>query len=245
MKAMILAAGLGSRLRPLTDDTPKALLKVAGKPLLCHAIEKLAAAGVVEIIVNVHHHADQIEDFLAENPYPKIRFSISDERAELLDTGGALKKAEHFFAPKEDFFLYNADVLTALDLSEMLDFHRKNRALATLAVADRTTQRYFLFDDENRLHGWTNIKTGKTIPENLNILQYRKLAFSGIHIINAELLPLIDKTGAFSIVPEYLQISENHAIMGFEHPAALWLDAGKPESFPVAEAFVERLQRFY
>lgn len=242
MKAMILAAGLGSRLRPLTDDTPKALLKVAGKPLLCWAIEKLAAAGVAEIIVNVHHHADKIERFLAGNPYPEIRFFISDERAELLDTGGALKKAEHFFATKEDFFLYNADVLTALDLSEMLDIHRKNRALATLAVAGRNTQRYFLFDEKNVLHGWTNIKTGETLPENLNVSPYKKLAFSGIHIIKAELLSLIDKTGAFSIVPEYLRIAENHLIMGFEHSAALWLDAGKPETFPKAEAFVRQFE---
>ncbi|MDR0364058.1 MAG: nucleotidyltransferase family protein [Bacteroidales bacterium] len=241
MKAMILAAGLGSRLRPLTDETPKALLKVTGKPLLSYAIEKLAAVGVTDIIVNAHHHAEQIERYVTENPYPDINLFLSDEKDQLLNTGGALKKAQWFFAPDENFFLYNADILTNINLLEMMDYHLRNNALATLAVSERITQRYFLFDEQNILRGWTNIKTGELIPESLIAAQYNKLAFSGIHLINSKLFSMIEKTGTFSIVPEYLRLCRNHTIMGYNHTGSLWLDIGKPEFFSEAEFFINKL----
>ena len=231
MKAIIFAAGLGSRLKPLTDNTPKALLKVNGKPLLAHAIEKLQHAGVTEIIVNVHHLAEQIISYLENNPYPKIRFSISDERDLLLDTGGGLKKAANFFNDAQPFFAYNVDILTDMDLSEMMDFHRKHGALATLAVSDRATARYLLFDNDMRLKGWTNVKTGEVIPQNIDLKPLRKKAFSGIHVINPDLLRFLDKKGNFPIIPEYLRLCSEHLILGYDHTGSHWMDMGKPEAF--------------
>ncbi|MCL2512032.1 MAG: nucleotidyltransferase family protein [Bacteroidales bacterium] len=229
MKAIIFAAGLGSRLRPLTDHTPKALLKINGKPLLAHAIEKLQQAGVTEIIVNVHHLAEQVVFWLENNHYQGITFSISDERDALLDTGGGLKKAAAFFNDGEPFFAYNADIITDLDLSAMMDFHRKHHALATLALSERTTARYLLFDDAMRLKGWTNVKTGETIPQSIDTEHLRQMAFSGIHIINPSLLHLLDKDGNFPIIPEYLRLCTEHAIIGYDHTGRYWMDMGKPE----------------
>jgi len=222
---------LGSRLRPLTDHTPKALLKINGKPLLAHAIEKLQNAGVTEIIVNVHHLAEQVIFWLENNHYHGITFSISDERDALLDTGGGLKKAAAFFNDGEPFFAYNADIITDLDLSAMMDFHRKHRAWATLAVSERTTARYLLFDDAMRLKGWTNVKTGETIPQGIDTEHLRQMAFSGIHIINPSLLHLLEKNGNFPIIPEYLRLCTEYAIVGYDHTGGYWMDMGKPEAF--------------
>jgi NDP-sugar pyrophosphorylase family protein len=230
MKAIIFAAGLGSRLKPLTDNTPKALLKVNGKPLLAHAIEKLQQAGVAEIIVNVHHLAEQIIVYLENNPYSGIIFSISDERDLLLDTGGGLKKTATFFDDDQPFFAYNVDILTDLDLLEMMRFHCKQNALATLAVSDRVTSRYLLFDDNMHLKGWTNVKTGEIIPENIDLTCLQKKAFSGIHVINPKLLRYLNKEGSFSIIPEYLRLCPKHLIIGYDHTGSRWVDMGKPES---------------
>ncbi|MCL2511597.1 MAG: nucleotidyltransferase family protein [Bacteroidales bacterium] len=229
MKAIIFAAGLGSRLKPLTDHTPKALLKINGKPLLAHAIEKLQHTGVTEIIVNVHHLAEQVVFYLENNHYHGITFSISDERDALLDTGGGLKKAAAFFNDGQPFFAYNADIITDLDLSAMMDFHRKHRALATLAVSKRATARYLLFDDAMRLKGWTNVKTGETIPQSIDTEHFRQMAFSGIHIINPSLLHLLEKNGNFPIIPEYLHLCTEHSIIGYNHTGSYWMDMGKPE----------------
>ena len=231
MKAIIFAAGLGSRLKPLTDHTPKALLKINGKPLLAYAIEKLQQAGVTEIIVNVHHLAEQIISYLKNSHYHGITFSISDERDLLLDTGGGLKKATPFFNDGQPFFAYNVDILTDLDLSEMMNFHRKHHALATLAVSERSTTRYLLFDDAMHLKGWTNVKTNEKIPQNIHTEAFQKRAFSGIHVINPKLLPLLDKDGNFPIIPEYLRLCSEHAIAGYDHTGSYWEDMGKPETF--------------
>ena len=231
MKAIIFAAGLGSRLKPLTDNTPKALLKVRSKPLLAHAIEKLQQSGVTEIIINVHHLAEQIIEYLKHVQYQGITFSISDERDLLLDTGGGLKKAAHFFNDNQPFFAYNADILTEMNLSEMMHFHRKQNVLATLAVSNRNTARYLLFDENKRLKGWTNMKTGEVIPQNIDIKQFQKRAFSGIHIINPKLLSLLDKTGNFPIIPEYLRLCTEHLIAGYDHTGCCWKDMGKPEAY--------------
>jgi NDP-sugar pyrophosphorylase family protein len=229
MKAIIFAAGLGSRLKPLTDHTPKALLKINGKPLLAHAIEKLQQVGVTEIIVNVHHLAEQIISYLGNSHYQGITFSISDERDLLLDTGGGLKKAAPFFNDEQPFFAYNVDILTDLNLSEMMNFHCKQNALATLAVSERPTARYLLFDDAIHLKGWTNVKTGETIPQNIHVEAFRKKAFSGIHVINPKLLRLLDKEGNFPIIPEYLRLCSEHAIIGYDHTGGQWMDMGKKE----------------
>ena len=231
MKAIIFAAGLGSRLKPLTDNTPKTLLKVRSKPLLAHAIEKLQQSGVTEIIINVHHLAEQIIEYLKHVQYQGITFSISDERDLLLDTGGGLKKAAHFFNDNQPFFAYNADILTEMNLSEMMHFHRKQNVLATLAVSNRNTARYLLFDENKRLKGWTNMKTGEVIPQNIDIKQFQKRAFSGIHIINPKLLSLLDKTGNFPIIPEYLRLCTEHLIAGYDHTGCCWKDMGKPEAY--------------
>ena len=231
MKAIIFAAGLGSRLKPLTDHTPKALLKINGKPLLAYAIEKLQQAGVTKIIINVHHLAEQIVSYIENNHYHEVTFSISDERDLLLDTGGGLKKSADFFNDNQPFFAYNVDILTDLDLSEMMNFHRKHNALATLAVSDRITARYLLFDNDMRLTGWTNVKTGEKIPQNIDLKHLQQRAFSGIHIINPKLLPLLDKDGNFPIIPEYLRLCTEHHIIGYDHTGNHWIDMGKPESF--------------
>jgi len=230
MKAIIFAAGLGSRLKPLTDNTPKALLTVNGKPLLAHAIEKLQHAGVTEIIVNVHHLAEQIVAYLENNHHHGVMFSISDEYDLLLDTGGGLKKAAPFFNDGQPFFAYNVDILTDMDLSAMMDFHCKHDALATLAVSDRATARYLLFDNNRRLKGWTNVKTDEVIPQNADLQYLRKRAFSGIHIINPKLLHLLDGEGNFPIIPEYLRLCAEHLILGYDHTGDYWIDMGKMES---------------
>jgi len=231
MKAIIFAAGLGSRLKPLTDSTPKALLKVNGKTLLAHAVEKLQEAGVTEIIVNVHHLAEQIISYLKHNSYHRIKFTISDERDLLLDTGGGLKKAAVFFNDNCPFFAYNVDILTDLNLSEMLRFHCTHNPLATLAVSKRETDRYLLFDDKMHLKGWTNVKTGETLPQNIDIERFEKRAFSGIHIINPDLFLFLNKTGCFPIIPEYLNLCNKHRIIGFDHSGCRWKDMGKPEAY--------------
>lgn len=241
MKAMIFAAGLGSRLRPLTDHTPKALLEVAGKPLLGYAIEKLVAAGVTDIIVNIHHLGAQIAKHLSEGRYPGINIVTSDEQDLLLDTGGGLKNASWFFDDGKPFYVYNADVLTDMDLSAMMNLHCRSEALVTVAVSDRHTARYLLFDDTMRLHGWTNEKSGTSIPEEIDVHAFNKRAFSGIHIIDPAFLPLLDTAGAFPIIPEYIRWCKEYKIMGYDHTGAAWLDIGKPESFPLAEAFVKSL----
>jgi NDP-sugar pyrophosphorylase family protein len=236
MKAIIFAAGLGSRLKPFTDHTPKALLKVNEKPLLAHAIEKLQQAGVTEIIVNVHHLAEQIISYIENNHYHGVTFSISDERALLLDTGGGLKKAAAFFNDDQPFFAYNVDILTDLDLSEMMNFHCKHHALATLAVSERATARYLLFDDTKRLKGWANVKTGETIPQDIQLEHFQKMAFSGIHVINPQLLRLLDKDGAFPLIPEYLRLCAERSIIGYDHTGGYWMDMGKkPPQAPPKE----------
>ena len=162
MKAIILAAGLGSRLRPLTDNTPKALIEVGGKPLLLHAAEKLIAAGVSDIVVNIHHHGNMIQEFIEQLEYPGVKFHISDETDELLDTGGALKKAAPLLQGTAPFFIYNADILAGIDLKEMLAKHQKEKPLATLAVTRRQSSRFFLWNN-GLLTGWINKRTGEQL----------------------------------------------------------------------------------
>ncbi|HSY92364.1 MAG TPA: nucleotidyltransferase family protein [Candidatus Binatus sp.] len=238
MKAMILAAGLGMRLRPLTDDRPKALVEVAGRTLLEITLARLREFGIREVIVNVHHFADMVVDYLKKNDDFGMRVEISREDV-LLDTGGGLKKAAWFFQEDshrtdEPFLVHNVDVLSTIDLHRMLLFHRQNQALATLAVQERETSRYLLFDEQNQLCGRRSGR--EQAPEIARpSKETQALAFSGVHVISPRLLALMTETSVFSIIPTYLRLAaQNEKILAFRADEYYWRDLGKPEN--VAQA---------
>lgn len=235
MKAMILAAGLGTRLKPFTDKHPKALAPVNGKSLLQRNVEYLLHYGINHIIVNVHHFADQIEDAIQRNKGWGATIEISDERDEVLETGGGLKRARHFFENSHDpFVLMNVDILTDLNITDMLSYHIQNKALATLAVRNRDTSRYLLFNDENTLVGWRNAATNteKIVHPSTTYIQK---AFSGIHIIEPKLFSLITYEGKFSMIDLYLELAKNNTIVSYDHSHTKMIDVGKPESIAKAE----------
>lgn len=229
MKAMIFAAGLGSRLLEETSDKPKALVVIGGKPLLQHAIEKLKSEGISEIVVNVHHFSQLVIDFLSNHNFG-ISIHISDESDKLLDTGGGLKKAAHFFGGDSPVVIYNVDILSNLNLQKVKEEHLKSGALATLIVRKRTTQRYFKFNKKHQLVGWINRKSGETkrsIPEHFD--DSVEMAFSGIHIIQPEFFKLMPSEERFSITNFYLELAKTHLIKGYFDDSELWMDVGKPE----------------
>jgi len=227
---MILAAGLGTRLKPLTETMPKALVPVGGKPLLEHIILKLKSAGFNEIIINIHHFGEQIIEFLNKKNNFGIKIAISDERAALLDTGGGVRKAAWFFDKKEPFLVHNVDIFSNVDLQKLYDSHLKNNVLATLVAGERNTQRYFLFDKKNRLCAWTNIATGEIKPADLqNIDNLQKLAFAGIQILSPTIFNLLEKVPQtkFSLTDFYIQNANNQCIKAFNSPDFKMLDVGK------------------
>jgi NDP-sugar pyrophosphorylase family protein len=226
-KAMILAAGLGTRLRPITDTIPKALVKVNGRTLLEGAIRHLANYGVKEIIINVHHFADQVIQYLDQNINFGLNITISNEKNQLLDTGGGLKKSSSFFTGREPFFVRNVDIISDLDLHTMMESHLQSHALATLAVRKRETSRYFLFNPDHRLCGWTNLKTGEKILSFEPLGNLEMLAFSGIQILNPEIFALITEEGKFSLTTLYLRLAKDHLIKGFMDTSSKWKDVGK------------------
>jgi NDP-sugar pyrophosphorylase family protein len=234
MKAMVLAAGLGTRLRPLTDKRPKALVEVAGRTLLDITLSRLRAQGVCDVIVNVHHFADMVVSYLKANDNFGMRVEVSREDA-LLDTGGGLKKAAYFFlgdsdSKEETFILHNVDVISTIDLQRMVRFHSENKALATLAVQNRETSRYLLFDEQMRLCGrrpGPDATTEIARPSE----HVQALAFSGIHVISTRLLPMMSEEGAFSIIASYLRLAAcEEAILAFRDDESYWRDLGKPDS---------------
>ncbi len=233
MKAMILAAGLGTRLRPFTNENPKALAIINGKSLLQRNIEYLASFGIKDVIVNVHHFSDKIIALINSNNGFGSNITISDETDEILETGGGLKKAGWFF-DDEPFVLLNVDILTDMDIKKMIDAHLTLKPLATLAIADRKTTRYFLFDELNILCGWKNTNTNDQ-KVNREALKYFEKAFWGIHIISPEIFSLITQEGKFSIIDVYMNIVKSHNIMGFEDNQSKFIDVGKPESIAIAE----------
>ncbi len=245
MKAMLFAAGLGTRLRPLTDNRPKALVEVNGTPLLEIAIRRLIAAGCREVIVNVHHFAEQIIGFLKKNDHFGIRIAISDERETLLETGGGLKKAAWFFDDETPFLVCNTDVLTNLDLQKFYQKHLESGALATLAVRNRPSSRSFLFDEKMHLTGWQNTKTGETRwcnPKYINTQTHKHtpFAFSGIHALNPAIFDRMpDEEQKFSIVETYLQAAASETILGYPHDGDFWFDVGKPEALAKAAEFLK------
>lgn len=236
MKAIILAAGLGTRLFPLTKDKPKALVEVQGKPLIQHQLEKLKMAGFTNVLVNIHHFGDQIIDFLEKHQNLGLDIQISDERNKLLDTGGALRKAADFISGEEPVLIHNVDVLSNISVEEMMKTHSLSGALATLAVRKRKTSRYLLFNKKNQLRAWENIKTGETKGD-MTEGNLKQAAFSGIHIISPKCIDLFPDKAAFSIIDFYLDITKSHTISGYFHDESLWLDVGKPETLIEAEQF--------
>lgn len=238
MKALLFAAGLGTRLQEYTQTRPKALVNLAGKPLLQHAVEHLVKFGITDITINVFHFAEQIIDFVDRNQSFGIDIHISDERGQLLDTGGGLKKASSFLKGKDPVLIYNVDVISNLDLNLLLNDHREQKALATLAVRRRNTSRYLMFDDQQQLVGWKNVDSGEVRVSRAEAFEAaRPWAFCGIHIINPELLDLITEEGKFPILDLYLRLAKNHSIRGFIDESDLWMDLGKPDQLKAAEVY--------
>lgn len=237
---MIFAAGLGTRLRPITNDRPKAMVAINGMPLLEIAIRRLKWFGIEDIVINIHHFGQQILDFLASRHYFDCQITISDERNLLLDTGGGLKKAAPYLG-SDSFVLYNVDILNDLDLDAMITAHQQTKALATLAVRQRSSSRYFLFDENNRLSGWRNAKTGARI-DCRDVKNAQDWAFSGIHIVNPRLMDFMPEASVFSIIDVYLQAGQTESIMAYPHDNSLWLDVGKHEALPKAEALLPQIK---
>ena len=242
MKAMIFAAGLGTRLKPFTDHMPKALVPVGGTPMLEHVILKLKSAGVNEIVINVHHFAQQIIDFLKTKENFGIKIWISDETEELLDTGGGIKKAAPHF--DEPFMVHNADILSNVDLKVMYDYHVTSGNDATVLVSPRKTIRYLLFDKENQLQGWVNKDTLQTKPEGF-VYQpevQKEYAFGGIHIISPSLFEYMEGwTGKFSIIDFYLQTCHKAKIGGYVKDGLQLIDIGKLDTLAKAEDFIRQI----
>lgn len=239
-KAMIFAAGLGTRLKPYTDLHPKALLPIHGKPILQWNIEFLKSFGIKDIIINVHHFAEQIIDFIKFQEEFGIHISISHEIAEPLETGGGLKKAAWFFKETDQpFFVLNADILSNIDLHKMYGYHMEHHPIATLAVTSRNSSRVLLHDNENRLVGWKNIKSGEErISRKTD--QPKEVAFSGIQIIHPAFLDYVQSEGKFSIIDSYLEVAKSDAILLFHHDGDIIVDVGKPESVAFAEKLFEK-----
>ena len=242
MKAMIFAAGLGTRLKPLTDTMPKALVPVAGKPMLEHVILKLKNAGFDEIVINVHHFANQIIDFLKEKENFGITIHISDETDCLLDTGGGIKKAASFFTDGAPFLVHNVDILSNTDLKELYEYHLSSGNDATLLVSPRKTVRYLLFNEKSYLCGWVNKDTMQTKPEGFVYCpkEQKEYAFSGIHVLSPTIFKYMENqwTGKFSIMDFYLQTCRDVRLGGYAKEDLQLIDIGKPETLKQAENFI-------
>lgn len=238
---MILAAGLGTRLKPLTDHVPKALVEVGGEPLLKQVIFKLKDAGFSRIIVNVHHFSEQIIQYLETNHYFGLDIRISDETNQLLNTGGGIKAAKHLFEDTR-ILIHNVDILSNINLQRFYFAHKE--AAATLLVSERNTNRYLLFDDDMRLVGWTNVKTGEVRSPypNLNVAQYKKLAFAGIHTFSPQLFPWMDSfPDRFGVIDFYLSVCNQVPIIGHVELNLKLMDVGKQETLHEAEEFLRQL----
>jgi NDP-sugar pyrophosphorylase family protein len=236
MQAILFSAGYGTRLKPLTDAMPKALVEAGGKPMLQWNIEKLIAAGCNHLIVNVHHFPDQIVQFLQKHHNFGINIELSDESDEILDTGGGLMKAAGLFRPDEPILAHNADVISDLDLTKLSQFHTEKGALATVVVRARNTRRYLLFDEYMRLRGWRNLDSGEIrMTEGYQPDELKPLAFSGIQMISPELFSRVKLSGKFSIIQVYLALASTGRIVGYEDHAPVWMDIGKPDQLAEAD----------
>lgn len=235
MKALIFAAGKGTRLKPFTEHHPKALAKVNDITLLERNITYLKNFGINDFVINIHHFGNQIVDFLNRNDNFGCKIEISDESKELLETGGGLIFARKFLDHGEDFLIMNADILTDMNITEFVEYHKKIKDFATLAVSDRESSRKLLFNDEMILRGWLNVQTGEQRLAEFN-KGFKALAFSGIHCINPLIFEKIKRKGKFSVMEEYLDLMQTEQIHGFVHNSIL-IDVGKPESIAEAEKY--------
>lgn len=235
MKALIFAAGKGTRLKPFTDHHPKALVKVNGIPLLERNIRYLQSYGINDFVINIHHFGSQITEFLQKNNSFGAKIDISDEHKELLETGGGLVFAKHLLDHQEDFLIMNADILTNLNINDFVKYHSENDDFATLAVSDRDSSRKLLFNPEMILRGWMNVQTGEQRLAEFN-KGFKALAFSGIHCVSPLIFKKIKRTGKFSIMEEYLDLMQTEKIHGFKHESIL-VDVGRPESVLEAEQY--------
>jgi|ERR1035437_762701 NDP-sugar pyrophosphorylase family protein len=228
MKAMIFAAGLGKRLGNITESIPKALVDINGKTVLQMAVEKCSEHGFNDIIINVHHFADMVEDEAKRLKKTGFRISVSDERDKLLENGGGLYKAREFF-DKDPFLLYNVDIVSDFDLSSLYKLHLEKKGLATLAVRHRPGQRFLLVDNEGQLRGWRNISTGEQILAGVTNTGLSEIAFSSMHIVEPEIFNYMNE-GIYSMIDLYLRLAEHHNIFTLKHDEGYWIDVGTPES---------------
>lgn len=235
---MILAAGLGTRLKPWTNEHPKALAPVNGKPLLQRNIEYLQSFGIEDIVVNIHHFADQIVEAVRVNNGWGSRVQLVHELPNELETGGGLKNAAKYLEGAGDFVLMNADILTDLDLTLMIENHKHTKPIATLATTNRVSSRHLLFNESNVLCGWENETTGqKRIARSAEAFVAK--AFSGVHVINDGIFPLMRQEGKFSIIDTYLELAEVKIIKAFDHSGGKLVDVGKPENIALAESLFQ------
>ena len=245
MRALIFAAGLGTRLKPLTDTMPKALVPVGGKPLLWHVVKKLESAGITDVVINVHHFADQIIDYVHGQDDFGIKVAFSDERDLLRETGGGIRHARKFLEG-DSFLIHNVDILSDLDIDWFISRARPD-AISNVLVSDRKTKRYLLFDDDMRLVGWTNVQTGEVrspYPD-LDPGKFRKLAFSGVHLISDRIFTIFDDDGwgeRFPIMDFYVQECASCPIYGVLPEQLRMMDVGKIDSLDEAESFLINLK---
>jgi NDP-sugar pyrophosphorylase family protein len=239
MKAMLLAAGKGTRLQPLTNTKPKALIEVDGQPLLQIIIKRLIHFGFKDIVINVHHFAEQIYEFLDDNKNFGVNITISDEQDLLLDTGGGLLKAKSLLLDGSPILVHNVDIITNLNLKDLYDFHCQSKAIATMAVKDRNTSRSLLINKEGDLCGWRNNVTGELKHARGNINELTPIAFSAVHVMSPEIFEHITETGVFSIMDVYLRLAKTHKIATFNHNSDYWLDLGRIENIEEAANFLK------
>jgi len=241
LRALIFAAGLGTRLKENTIDKQKALVQMAVKPLIQNTIENLIKHQITDITVNVFHFADQIIQFIENHPFTGVQINISDERGELLDTGGGLKKASAFLRGNEPILIYNVDVISNLDLTSLEHIHLSSKSLATLVVRKRETARYLMFDTQMQLAGWKNFSTGETIvSREESFASSLPYAFSGIQIVQPEIFNLISEEGKFPIMDLYLRLAKTEKILGYVDSSTIWMDLGKPDQLLVAEKLLNK-----
>lgn len=241
MKAMILAAGMGTRLQPLTLTRPKALVEVKGIPMLEIIIRRVIKYGFKDIIINVHHFADQITEFLKQKNNFGASITISDETDLLLDTGGGLLKAKEFFDDGKPFLVHNVDILSDMDLSGLYDFHLMHAHLATLAVKERSTSRSLLINKNQELSGWKNHQTGKTIISKGREEELTPIAFSAVHVLHPDIFSLMNETGVFSIMDVFLRLAQHHQILTWRHDQDFWIDLGRVSNLAEAEKYVDKI----
>lgn len=248
MQAMIFAAGMGTRLKPLTDTMPKALVTVGGQPLIRRVIARLKEAGATRIVVNLHHFANQIVSYLHDNDNFGTDIRISDETAQLLETGGGIKKAAPLFNADEPILIHNVDILSNVDLAKLYTFaavEEEGKADAVVLVSNRVTKRYLLFDDDMNLVGWTNVETGevKSPYPHLDVAKCQRFAFAGIHVVSPRLFKLMDTfPDKFGIIDFYLSICATHHVRGYVKTDLKLMDIGKLDTLHQAEAFLSELE---